>query len=158
MSNWLKIAIACGGALLLGLLVGFLLGVSGKGDLETQAQQADKRRKAAELRAKEADERATGVKKRVRRRLALLRAKEQLFRALLQLKASNFGISAQHLSHASTQLKRAARLTGKSKAKLFKGLRDGIAGAHAKTMALDPVAQVQIEALIEQVHGIRGAR
>jgi hypothetical protein len=158
MSNWLKVAIAVGGALLVGLIIGYIIGVSGKGELKTAAQSARDKQSAAERRAKEAGDTADKARKRVRRRVALLRGKEQLFRALLQLKSSNFGIAGQHLSHASTQLKKAARLGSPSLAKRIKRLRAGLASAHAKTMGLDPVAQVQIETLINQVHQLPGAR
>lgn len=158
MSNWLKVAIAVGGALLLGLIIGYILGASGKGELETAAQSAKQRQSAAERRAKEADAEVSKKRKAIRRRIALLRGKEQLFRALLQMKSSNFGIAGQHLSHASTQLKKAARLGSASLKEQLKKLRAGLASAHAKTMALDPVAQVQIETLINQVHELPGAR
>ncbi len=158
MSNWLKVAIAVGGALLVGLIIGYILGAAGKGELAVAAQSAKDRQSAAERRAKEAGDEATKARKGVRQRIALLRAKEQLFRALLQMKSSNFGIAGQHLSHASTQLKKAARLGSASLKDKLKRLQTGLGGAHGKTMALDPVAQVQIEILINQVHQLPGAR
>ena len=53
MNNTLKVGLGVGGALLLGLVVGYVLGSSGKHELESTAQQEQTRAKEAEASLKE---------------------------------------------------------------------------------------------------------
>lgn len=158
MSDWLKIAIAVGAALLIGLLIGVLLGMSGKSELRAAAEAAQARASAADKRAKAAAAELEAGQDKVARRWALLRSKEQLLRAFLQLKSSNFGIAGQHLSAASVQLKKARAKAGALLQPKLDAIRKEIAAAHTLTMGLDPVAQVQVERIIDQVHALPGAR
>ncbi|MCK5798044.1 MAG: hypothetical protein KAI47_12700 [Deltaproteobacteria bacterium] len=158
MSDWLKVVIAVASALLVGLIAGYIWGVSGKGELEVAAQRARAKMSAAELRARASGAQADTAKKASSRRLALLRGKEELFRALLELKASNFGLAGQHLGYANRQFKKASASSSSTLRGRIEGIRKDLGAAHAKALSLEPVAQVLVESLITEAHQLPGAR
>lgn len=158
MSDTLKIAIAVGSALLVGIIVGYALGASGKGDLEELAKQATQRLKTNETALKDARQEAELKVKQLNKSRLLLRTKEQLLRSLVELYASNYGLASQHLSNARTRLKSAGELMKKKRRDEIAKMLKRIIDTQQLVMRLDPMARRYVTELIGDVQRLPGAR
>ncbi|MBW2731100.1 MAG: hypothetical protein JRH20_01835 [Deltaproteobacteria bacterium] len=158
MSNWQKMAIGIASSLVVGLIIGYGFGASGKGALKAAAEKA----RGVATAAKQATQQATTEVKKVRdaqaRHLGLLRCKEELLRGLVQMYANNFGIASQHLGGARARLKRVRADVAPGTKKRIDMILAEISQAHTLAMRLDPMVRVRMERLVELVHGLPGAR
>jgi tmRNA-binding protein len=158
MNNTLKVGLGVGGALLLGLVVGYVLGSSGKHELESTAQQEQTRAKEAEASLKELEEDCARRVMRARTAKQLLLTKERLLRAMVELYANNYGLTSQHLGIARKHLKSAIKgLKGKKHVATAQDLYERMGGAQTLAMRLDPMARVHIEQILAQLQKLPGA-
>lgn len=158
MTNWQKMAIGIASALIVGLVVGYVFGVSGKGALEEAAVKARRVAAAAKQAAEQANAQTQKVRGKQKRRVALLRCKEELLRGLVQMHANNFGIASQHLGAAAQRLKKVRAAVKPPTQKRIDGILAEISQAHTLAMRLDPMVRVRMERLVELVHALPGAR
>ncbi|MFH1130540.1 MAG: hypothetical protein V1754_04350 [Pseudomonadota bacterium] len=153
-----KIGICVVIGLLLGFVCGYVVGNSGRGELENQVESA----KARENSTKEALERET--KKHSEqiaengRSKGLILARVDLFQALLELNANNFGLASQHLGAARTRLQSTTKGMDSSKEKRVMDLLNKISDSQTLTMRLDIMARAQVEKILADLQQIPGAR
>jgi hypothetical protein len=158
MTPTLKVGIALASALLIGLVVGYGLGAAGRGDLEQAAKKAQVNADDAEAALKQLQDQQGKKAKKFKTSKLLLRAKEHLLRAALELYANNYGLTSQHLALARKRLRSAKKGLKKRHAKRASELYDRIGQAQTLAMRLDPTARVHIEQILAALQKIPGAR
>lgn len=158
MNTWQKVAIGVGAALLLGFAVGYVLGASGKGKAEDALASARRRANDAEASLKQQTdscERRLAKSKLARR---VVRAKEHMLWAVVELYANNYGRTSQHLARARREIKAAEDGLDSADAKLARALYDKMGAAQTLTMRLDPMARVEIDKILADLQRLPGAR
>ena len=162
MNSTLKMVIGVGAALVVGLLVGYVLGSSGKRQLAQTAQREQKRANEADSALKQQREGCERTALAARTGKHVLLTKEQLLKAMVELSVNNYGLASQHLGVARSHLRSATRALKKGKKKQHEKqaekLFEQIAGAQTLVMRLDPMARVQIEQVLAELHKLPGAR
>jgi hypothetical protein len=159
MNNTLKVGLGVGGALLVGLLVGYVLGSFGKNDLEVTARREQSRAKEAEAALKEREEDCSRRTQKAKASKQLLLTKEHLLRAMVELFSNNYGLTSQNLGIARKHIKSAMKgLKSKTHAKTAQNLYDRMGGAQTLAMRLDPMARVHIEQILADLQKLPGAR
>lgn len=158
MSNTLKVVIGVAAALLVGLLVGYVVGSSGKRDLQQQVEREKSRGTEAEAALKQQTDECDRKSKAARGSRNLLLAKEQLLRALVELYANNYGLTSQHLGVARSYLRGATAGLSKSHAKTVQDLTSRIEAAQALSLKLDAMARSEVEQILGELQKLPGAR
>ncbi len=158
MSDLLKVVIAVGGALVLGLVIGLVVGYSGKGDLAAVAKAAKQRAETTELTLKEerADCQGKVAKAQLGRQLLLTKA--ALLRALVELQANNYGLASQHLATARSLVVAARKRIAKKHRPRLKQIYEQMASTQTLVMRLDPMARKYLQDLLAALQSIPGAR
>jgi len=157
MNNTLKVVIGVAAALVVGLVVGYVLGMSGKRDLTVAVRQEQVRAKEAEGALKQQADQCERKAREARTGRHLLLCKEQLLRATGELYANNYGLTSQHLAGARRQLKSAMKGLKGAQAKEAENLHERIGGAQTLAMRLDPMARIHIEQILAQLQKLPGA-
>ncbi len=158
MTSYFKIGGMVAAALVVGGLVGYLLGASSKGDLEKALSKAKHRAADAAQALERESEQCTARVRKVRTTGLILKVKEQLLKAVLELSASNYGLASQHMARGRGLLKKAKRGLPKKHQGRAQGIFEKIGDAQTLTMRLDPTARIQIEQIINELHKMPGAR
>jgi len=158
MSMSIKAIVTAAGALIVGFLVGFILGRSGKLELEAELLKAKKRSAEAEDIQKRESEECALRDRAARVTKHLLLTKEEILRATVELSASNFGLTSQHLGQSRSWLKAAEKSMKPADAKRVKKLYDDIGDAQTLAMRLDPTARVQVDQILAELQKLPGAR
>jgi hypothetical protein len=158
MNPTLKVAIGIAAALVVGFIVGYGLGASGRSEAE-KAQKREKRRAdEAEAALKQQVEECTRKSKAARRTKHVLLTKEHLLRAAVEIYDNNYGLASQHLAHARKRLKSASRSLKKRHAKRAHEIYEKIGGAQTLAMRLDPNSRVHIVRILRELSKLPGAR
>ncbi len=158
MGKILKIALPPLLALGIGFAVGFFLGKVGNNELEAEISKVEKN--AAAARSAEAAK-LDACRKRLdksRSGRALLKGREHLLRALLELDRRNFGLASQHLGSARQKIKRGGKGFKEQLAADVKAILERLTKAQTLTMQLKPTARDEIAkslADLERLPGIR---
>ena len=162
MNSTLKTAIAVAAALVVGLLVGYVLGSSGKRRLAQAVEHTQKRATEAESALKQQRNDCDRAALAARTAKHVLLTKEQLLRATVELSVNNYGLASQHLGVARGHLRSLTKALSKGKKKHHEQrahkLFEQIAGAQTLVMRLDPMARVQIEQVLAELQKLPGAR
>ncbi|MCA9664009.1 MAG: hypothetical protein KC503_00430 [Myxococcales bacterium] len=158
MSNTLKVVIAVGSALLVGVIVGYALGASGKGDLEDVAKQAAQKLKANETALADAKREAKQQVDSLEKGRGLLRCRVSLLRAMVELWSSNYGNASQQIGKARSQLERVSKLLSKKKQEEVKQLLTTMMQTQQLVMRLDPLSKKYLDNLLHDIRRIPGAR
>jgi hypothetical protein len=158
MSDWQKAAIGIAGALLVGFVAGFLLGGTGKGDLEQRLAAAKTKAAAIEEESKKESSRCEQQGQKARATRLLLLAKEHLLRAAVDLHANNYGLSGAQLGRARSRLKAAQGQLKPKQRQQVNGLFEDLATVHTLVMRQDPMARTQLENLLGRLQMIPAAR
>ncbi len=158
MSSLLKTVVAVAGALLLGLLFGFLLGRMGKGDVEAALEKAKRRGAEAEEAMKREGEECREGLALAKTGKQLLLTKEALLRATVELYANNYGLPSQYLAQARSWLRSAQKGLKKTDAAKAADLHDKIGEAQTLAMRLDPTARLRIDQILVELQRLPGAR
>ena len=158
MSEWQKILIGIAAGLVIGLGAGFWLGARGKGALVTRAETSEKELAAVRLRVAQGQSTSAQAEQRTRLAFALLRAKEQILRAAVQLNANNFGIASQRLGAANVLLRKAHPDADAATKKSIDLINEELSNAHSLSMKLDPTVKVNLERIVDLLQRIPAAR
>lgn len=158
MTPTLKVGIALVSALLIGLVVGYGLGVSGRGDLERAAKKAQVSADDAEASLKQLQDQQDKKAKKYKTSRQLMRAKEHLLWAVWELFDNNYGLTSQHLALARKRLRSAKKGLKKRHAARTSELYDRIGQAQTLAMRLDPTARIHIKEILVALQKIPGAR
>ena len=157
MGNLFKMALSVGGALLVGLLLGLLIGFSGKGELEQKAAGAQKRAEDAEQVLADEQKRCSDKLARAKQRRSLSRAKEHLLRALIELYASNYGLANGHIEKGAASLRKMRGVGSQNRRKRVKEVLERLRGVQSVVMRLDPTAQGFVQDLLAQLERLSRA-
>jgi multidrug resistance efflux pump len=158
MSSLLKTVVAVAGALLLGLLVGFIVGRMGKGDVEAALEKAKRRTADAEEALKREGEECKEGLAAAKTGKHVLLTKESLLRATVELYANNYGLTSQYLAQARSWLRSAQKGLKKSDAAKAADLYEKIGEAQTLAMRLDPTARLRIDLILTELQRLPGAR
>jgi hypothetical protein len=158
MSDLLKLIIAGGGALLLGLLMGWGIGGAGKGELEEAVAQATRQKAAAAAALKEERSACERKEKKARRTRYLLLTKEHLLRALVELYASNYGLASQQMADARARLRKASKYFEAGQRKRVTKIFEQLGSTQTLVMRLDPMARKLVQDLLAELQALPGAR
>jgi len=158
MNNTLKVVIGVAAALVVGLVVGYVLGSTGKGSLAAEAKREKIRAQEAEtaLKDREADCERQATAARAAKQVLL--TKEHLLRATVEMYANNYGLTSQQLGVARKHLKSSMRGMKDTPLKLAEELFEQIGNAQTLAMRLDPMARVHIEQILAKLQKLPGAR
>jgi len=158
MSNSLKVIIAVAGALLVGLVVGFVLGTSGKRDAEAALLEARKKNKdCTETLARNTVECSTKLGQEQASKKLLL-AKELMMKGLVELYANNYGLTSQYLGQARQRLKSVGKELSKANQKKVQQIFEQVGNAQTLVMKQDPMARVHIEKVLSAINKLPGAK
>jgi len=158
MRSILRLVVGAVLVALVGVIAGYLVGLGAQRRCERQLTEQQRAvvvaRQALEAR-EEQGEQARRVHQHQR---ALLRAKQSLLWALVELSANNFGLSSQHLGAARTRLKQARESSPAGQAEAIDGLAQRIASVQALAMRLDGSARPEIRKLLERMQALADSR
>lgn len=154
----MKAVMGAAAALVVGFLIGFLVGRLGKSELEASLQKAKRRTVEAEEALKRDGEDCKQRMASAQTHKHLLLAKEELLRATVELCASNYGLTSQHLAQARSFLRSAHRGLKKEEGAKALVIFDRVGDAQTLAMRLDPMARVQIDQILADIQKLPGAR
>lgn len=158
MSNNLKIVIGAGALFLVGLLVGFVLGSTGKWEAREALKQCKQQATEADNALEEERQECKQETQKAHVSKQLLLTKVELLRAVGELYANNYGLTSQHLARARRSIKSASKGLSKKHTKVTDELFEKIGAAQTLAMRLDPMARVHIEQILAQLQKLPGAR
>ena len=158
MTSYVKIGGMVIAALAVGMIAGYILGAQTKGDLAKALTKAQLQASDAVQSLERESQKCTAREQAARTTGQILKAKEQLLRAVLEVSASNFGLASQYMAQARGLLKSLKQGLPKGYQERAQGIFEKIEDAQTLTMRLDPMARKYIEQIINELQKMPGAR